>query len=315
MISTFTSQEDAHQFCKILLNKKSGHEQLSKFLDPLVQIFKEELDEEERREFRRLMRQFVNGYAFLARIIPFMDQNLEEYYQFSRYIVRLLPFETTEMPTYIQELVNMTSLRISTTSTGEIPLAQGQGRLDPRTITVGGITGDEVDTLSSIIEALNERFGANLDEGDRLFLEGVLHELKENPAIQRSMDINEPDDVKRTFDYTVRDIMTNAVDERFQFVKKFLDNNEFREDMLGMLFTEILHNSQLNEEDKIRNLIAQGESKTVEWKSTLRYCIKTDQNKVDYIEHSVVKTIAAFLNTHPGKYGLLVLARMKIRKA
>ena len=32
---------------------------------------KEELDEEERREFRRLMRQFVNGYAFLARIIPF----------------------------------------------------------------------------------------------------------------------------------------------------------------------------------------------------------------------------------------------------
>ena len=295
------SQEDAHQFCLILFNKKAGHEQLASFLDPLVRKFTSELEGEERVELRKVMRQFVNGYAFLARIIPFSDQNLEEYYQFSRHIVRLLPTETTEMPTYIQELVNMTSLRITTTSSGEIPLVQGQGILEPRAITVGSVTGDEdLDTLSSIIEALNERFGVNLDEGDRLFLEGVLHELRENPTIERSMNINEPDDVKRTFDHTVGDIMSNSVDKRFQFVKKFLDNTEFREDMLGMLFTEILHNSKLNEEDKIMNLIAQGESKTVEWKSTLRYCIKTKENKVGYIEHSVVKTIAAFLNTHPG---------------
>ena len=94
--------------------------------------------------------------------------------------------------------------------------------------------------------------------------------------------------------------MSTSVDERFQFVKRFLDNNEFREDMLGMLFTEILHNSKLSNEGKISNLVAQGESKTVEWKSTLRYCVKTQQNKADYVEHGVVKTIAAFLNTHPG---------------
>ena len=295
------SQEEAHQFTKILFNLKTGHEQLAAFLDPLVRRFIDELEDEEKKEYRKLMRQYVNGYSFLARIMPFSDQGLEEYYQFSRHIIRLLPVETTEMPTFIQDLVNMQSLRISTTSAGEIPLIQGQSSLEPRRISVGASTGDEeTDTLSSIIEALNERFGANLDEGDRLFLEGVLHELRENPTIQRSMDINEPDDVKRTFDHTVRDIMTSSVDERFQFVKKFLDNNEFRDDMLGMLFNEILHNSQLNDEGKIRNLIAQGESKTVEWKSTLRFCIKTQENKVDYIEHSSVKTIAAFLNTHPG---------------
>lgn len=295
------SQEEAHQFCLILFNKKAGHEQLSMFLDPLVQRFKDELDDEERKGFRKLMRQYVNGYAFLARIIPFSDQNLEEYYQFSRHIVRLLPVETTEMPTYIQELVNMTSLRISTTSTGEIPLAQGQGKLDPRTISVGAVTGDEeLDALSSIIEALNERFGSNLDEKDRIFFEGVYHQLRENKAIQRSLEINEPDDVLRTFNQAMEDIMTDSVDRNFQLVKKFIDNSEFKNDVVSMFFAEILANSRLDDAGKIRNLIAQGESKTVEWKSTLRYCIKTDQNKVDYIEHSVVKTIAAFLNTHPG---------------
>ncbi len=74
------------------------------------------------------MRQFVNGYAFLARIIPFSDQNLEEYLSvLETHRPSYFLTETTEMPTYIQELVNMTSLRITTTSTGEIPLAQGQG--------------------------------------------------------------------------------------------------------------------------------------------------------------------------------------------
>ena len=33
----------------------------------------------------------------------------------------------------------------------------------------------------------------------------------------------------------------------FQFVKKFLDNNEFKNDIIGMFFAEILSNSQLND--------------------------------------------------------------------
>ena len=123
---------------------------------PLIPKLSE--DVKEKKEFRKLMRQYVNGYSFLARIMPFSDQGLEEYYQFSRHIVRLLPVETTEMPTFIQSLVNMQSLRISTTSVGEIPLIQGQGRLEPRKILVGATTGDEdTDVLSSIIEDLNER--------------------------------------------------------------------------------------------------------------------------------------------------------------
>ena len=213
----------------------------------------------------------------------------------------MLQVETTEMPDFIQEMVNMESLRISTTSSGAIPLAQGPGSLEPKSIVAGSITGDEeLDSLSSIIEALNDRFGADLDEGDRLFLEGVMHELQGNEAIERSMQINQPDDVKRTFDHAVRDIMTTSVNERFEFVKRFLDNEEFRDDMLTMMFTQVLKNSMLDEEGKVMNLIAQGESKTQEWKSTIRYCINTGKNKMDYVEHGIVKTIAAFLNTHPG---------------
>jgi len=55
----------------------------------------------------------------------------------------------------------------------------------------------------------------------------------------------------------------------------------------------------LSEADKIRSLIRQGESKTIEFKETLSLDVKK-QTKEKYIELSALKTIVAFLNTEGG---------------
>ncbi len=46
-------------------------------------------------------------------------------------------------------------------------------------------------------------------------------------------------------------------------------------------------------------LIKQGESNTLEFKSTLRYCLR-QKSRQKYIEHAVMKTIAAYLNSEGG---------------
>ena len=46
-------------------------------------------------------------------------------------------------------------------------------------------------------------------------------------------------------------------------------------------------------------LIAQGESNTLEFKSTLRYCLR-QKSPQKYVEHAVMKTIAAYLNSEGG---------------
>lgn len=46
-------------------------------------------------------------------------------------------------------------------------------------------------------------------------------------------------------------------------------------------------------------LIAQGESNTLEFKSTLRFCLR-QKSPQKYVEHSVLKTIAAYLNSEGG---------------
>ena len=98
----------------------------------------------------------------------------------------------------------------------------------------------------------------------------------------------------------MEDIMTDSVERKFQIVKKFLDNNEFKQDIIGMFFAEILSNSQLDEAGKIRISSHKVNRRPLNGNQLFDIVSKLKQNKVDYIEHSVVKTIAAFLNTHPG---------------
>lgn len=50
----------------------------------------------------------------------------------------------------------------------------------------------------------------------------------------------------------------------------------------------------------LKTLIAEGESKKVEFKSSLRYCLKTLKPE-KYVEYNTIKNICAFLNSEGGK--------------
>jgi len=57
--------------------------------------------------------------------------------------------------------------------------------------------------------------------------------------------------------------------------------------------------NSLTESDVIKSLVLQGESKTLEFKQTFQYCLKT-QKKQPYIEISCLKTLVGFLNSDGG---------------
>lgn len=69
--------------------------------------------------------------------------------------------------------------------------------------------------------------------------------------------------------------------------------------ILGQLDGMLEALGALTEADKVRNLIRQGESKSIEFKETLSLDVKK-KTKEKYIELSALKTIVAFLNTEGG---------------
>jgi len=295
------SENDAEEFCKILFNKKKGHPDLANFLSTLVGHFIDEVDDDDKLVFRKMLRNYYRGYAFLARVMPFSDQKLEEFYHFSRYITRLLPVEGTDMPNFIQDLVNIDSLRISLTSDGDIDLSRGESELKPRGVDdAAGPPEEELDVLSAIIETLNDTYGAELTDEDKLFLESVLVDMQMDESLANIFEVNPPATVRGEFTDRVTESMIGKVNTHRQFVTRYLDNPPFQQDLIAMLFAEVQKSINLTEEKKLLNLIAQGESSTLEFKATMRYNLHNRVNKDPVITHNCIKTIAAFLNSRFG---------------
>lgn len=88
-----------------------------------------------------------------------------------------------------------------------------------------------------------------------------------------------------------------GINDKAEEYKKIFDL--IQKNKLQTQVTGVLPNVKPEENNDYKSIIKNGENKTVEFKSTLRWNIK--QSKIDkIIEHSVMKTINAFLNCEGG---------------
>jgi hypothetical protein len=229
-------------------------------------------------------------------VLTFADADLEKLYVFARHLRRLLPADRAELPREVQQNIDMESYRIQQTGSGRIAIDRKPGVLD----TVGtkgshGTAPEEMETLSRIIAELNERFGLSLGPEHRVTLGQMMDKLDDDPALDAAARVNTRENVRLTFDQKVEHVIQEIVDSNFELYKRITDDGAFGEAIKNFLFDQYLR-AHRNAED----LIARGESKTLEFKSTLRWNLKEDREDDRLVTHSVLKTIAAFLNTEGG---------------
>ncbi|MFC1526228.1 RNA-binding domain-containing protein [Candidatus Latescibacterota bacterium] len=285
---------DVEGFAAVFYKKGATQAQLYSVLEPSVARFAE-LSDEEKAEFRGQVMDYVRLYAFLSQVLPFQDADLEKLYQFTRCLRRLLPVDREPLPVEVQENIDMESYRLQETGSGRIGPERGNGELDPQG-TKGGIGpgGEHIEPLSLIIAELNERFGLNLGPEHRVTLEQMMSKLDLDVALDASARVNTRENVRLTFDQKVEDVIQEIVDTNFGLYKRITDDGAFGSAIKNFLFDQYLRTHRQAEE-----LLKQQESKTLEFKSTLRWNLKEDR-KDDRMTHAVLKTIAAFLNTEGG---------------
>ena len=286
---------DVSAFASAYYNPKTGQEKLHSLLaDPVARCVA--LAADERREFRGQLTDFMRLYAFLAQVLPFKDVDLEKLYVFARYLRRLLPAERQELPVEVQQNIDMESYRIQQTGSGRIALERKPSVLDPSAMKRANSTSaEELETLSRIIAELNERFGLNLGPEHRVTLTQMMERLDDDAALDAAARVNTRENVRLTFDQKVEQVIQDIVDSNFELYKRITDDRAFGDVLKNVLFDQYLRTHRNAEE-----LIKRGESKTLEFTSTMRWNLKEDKQDDKVITHAVLKTIAAFLNTEGG---------------
>ena len=289
------AEDDVQTFARAYFDVKTTQDRLYAALEPARQRFAE-LGVDEGHDFRGQLSDYVRLYAFLSQVLTFADADLEKLYVFARYLRRLLPAGSVELPVEVQQSIDMESFRIQQTSRGRIAIERQVRSLEPAGSKPGGsAAGAELETLSRIIEALNERFGLNLGPEHRLTLEHIRSALDEDAGLDASARVNTRENVRLTFDPKVEDRIQEIVETNFDLYKRITDDPDFGRALKNFLFDDYIRRHRRAEE-----LLKLQESKTLEFKSSLRWNLNDDSKDDRHVTHAALKTIAAFLNTEGG---------------
>ena len=286
---------DVDEFARLYFDPKTTQDWLYAILAPIVERFAE-IARDERVDFRGQLTDIIRLYAFLAQVLTFADVDLEKLYVFSRYLRRLLPPDRDELPREVQRNIDMESFRIEQTGSGPIPLSRRGEDLEPQRETEKYVpSAEELEPLSLIIAELNERFGLNLGEEHRITLGQMIAKLDSDVALDASARVNTRENMRLAFEQKVEDSIQEIVDSNFELYKRITDDQAFGEAVKNFLFDQYLRSHRQAEE-----LLKQQESQTLEFKSSLRWDLRTDRMNERVVTHAVLKTIAAFLNTEGG---------------
>ena len=170
------------------------------------------------------------------------------------------------------------------------------GIVDPQGTRGDDGRGEEtIEPLSRIIEELNERFGLNLGPGDRVTLDQVMGHLHSDLSLDASARVNARENVRLSFDEKVHDVIQEIIESNFDLYKRITDDLPFGQAVKNALFDVWIERHR-----EIKSLLNQQKSKTLEFKSSLRWNLKEDCKDDKRITQAILKTVAAFLNTEGG---------------
>lgn len=238
--------EEIDSFAKAYFSSKGTQAQLYAVLKPAVKRFGD-LAEEEQDQFRSTIKEYVRLYAFLSQIIPFTDPDLEKLYLYARFLSRYLPPRRGELPREIQQNIDMESFRIHRQYSGSISLRRGSGYLDPQGSKDHRRPADELEALSRIIQELNDRFGTDFTDEDKVFIRELEDRLAEDPSLVASVRVNPPENARLTFDHVVSDRLQDMVETNFKFYKRVADDQNFAKHFLDWLFSRFLEKHNRDE--------------------------------------------------------------------
>ncbi len=97
-----------------------------------------------------------------------------------------------------------------------------------------------MEALSRIIKELNDRFGTDFSDDDKVFIEQLESRLIGDPVLENSLQVNTRENFRLTFDNVVNDVVQEMIDSNFKFYKQINDDFQFAKTFFDWLFERYL---------------------------------------------------------------------------
>lgn len=223
----------------------SSHAKLNGWLDPAVDRFEDlgETDDERaelQEAFRGKLAAFKNLYGFMAQIIPFQDPGLEKLYAFGRMLLKKLPRPEGGGALDLDDDVVLASLKLKKQAEGDLDLDKGDGgELTGPSATGSRGAKPPKESLSTIIDAINQRFGLDLPDHVNEFLGGVSDALVEADEVRLGAEANDKANFAHVFNPALDDRIAEHLEDNGDFVTLFFEDQGIKDFITKRLLHEV----------------------------------------------------------------------------
>jgi type I restriction enzyme R subunit len=177
-------------------------------------------------------------YRFISQIITFTDVQLEKHYVFLSALYKKLPANPNNLPTEVLEEIDLDSYKLQRLSTSSIELTSQDSAMQG--MSPGGDGKKEVEELewlTKILKVLNETYGLDLKEEDKVEFERMKHNIYSNEELMSFFNVkNSKENIQDKFNEEIDNELLNFINTKLEFY------NKLSEDRANMMFKRLWFN-------------------------------------------------------------------------
>ena len=175
---------------------------------------------------------------------------LEKLFPYVRFLLKKLPKKTIEDRLKPDDEVALEYYRIDKTSDSSIVMEEiGEFELQPP--TEAGMRRkkeDDKTPLSEIIETINDRFGTDFTETDRLFFEQIVEDCVSDETLKVQARANTLDNFRFPFEESFNNKIIDRMDQNQEIFNRLMDGGDFTTVVSNAIMQEVYR--RLNRPDQ-----------------------------------------------------------------
>ena len=140
------------------------------------------LEPDERYQFRRLCRNLIKWYGYIAQIVRMFDKDLHREYIFLSYLIKLIPSESAQMIDLAGKL-QLEYYKLQETFKGAIELKEEVGTYTPAAAS-GATKPEEKSPLDEVIDKINQQYKGKFTAADRVLVETLMAKLMSDKKLR-----------------------------------------------------------------------------------------------------------------------------------
>jgi type I restriction enzyme R subunit len=225
--------EEVNAFAQVYFKSASSltptdQGKLNGFLDPAVQRYSYIVDEEVKDDFKHTLTSFTRLYAYLSQVMPFTDAELEKLFAYGRLLLMKLPASRDRDSFVLNDEVALEYYRLQKIGTTNLEPEKDQtAELDPTSEAGLRRAKEEKERLSAIIHVLNERFGTEFDDADKLLFDQIEKDLVANALLSKQAQSNTIENFKFGFDDMYRQFLLERRDQNEGIFNRLFADKDF----------------------------------------------------------------------------------------